>query len=388
MPISFAEPLELTCPRCGRPFEAETWLVVDARERPDLVARILDGSLHDVHCPHCGQDGQAPAPALYHNRPARRVLFAVPGGMPEPEWRAAAEGLLWTLIGALPEARREPYLGELQAEDGIAGIAAVIRAEGLAETAELAGEAALPLVTAIQALLGARGADELGRVLDRHPILLDPQAVAILRELAHEAFKQGEEEAGGGFSRAAELLNEVRAMRPAAATRRESIQRDAAEPLADPPPEDPLDELAFALLRGHTGEMLAETVDQHPELLEAETGARLGAWALRARAEGKQRVADALDERLVALRSMRERYEAERPAFEAVQALLEAATPAELESVLVEHDALYTGAVDGILEQLASGSDPEWTALVEERRRFLHRVRQALANPPDQSTDG
>ena len=130
--------------------------------------------------------------------------------------------------------------------------------------------------------------------------------------------------------------------------------------------------------------MLAETVDDHPELLEAETGAQLGAWATRARSEGKQRVADALDERLVALRAMRERYEAERPAFEAVQALLEAATPAELESVLVEHDALYTDTADGILERLAAGADPEWTALVEERRRFLHRVRRALANRPDQ----
>jgi hypothetical protein len=85
---------------------------------------------------------------------------------------------------------------------------------------------------------------------------------------------------------------------------------------------------------------------------------------------------------------MRERYEAERPAFEAVQALLEAATPAELESVLVEHDALYTGTADGILERLAAGADPEWTALVEERRRFLHRVRQALADQPEEPAEG
>src|SRR5919199_1302894 len=268
MPISFADTLELNCPRCGAPFTAETWLIVDGQERPDLVARILDGMLHDVRCPQCGQTGQAPAPLLYHDGRAQRVLLAVPPGMAEPEWRAVAETLLWTLIGSLPELERDPYLGELQAEAGLAGI---------------------------QALLGAEGPEELGRVFQRHPLLREPQTVTVLRELAFEAFKQGEDEAGGGFSRAADILNDMRDM-PLPELFRDPVTREYALPVSGAA-EDPLDELVFALLRSHTGEMLAETVDQYPQLLEPELDAQLAAWAARARSAGKSRVADGIDER-------------------------------------------------------------------------------------------
>jgi len=33
MPHSYAQTATLTCPRCGRTFEAEIWLIVDAAER-------------------------------------------------------------------------------------------------------------------------------------------------------------------------------------------------------------------------------------------------------------------------------------------------------------------------------------------------------------------
>ncbi|MBK8798190.1 MAG: hypothetical protein IPM07_18510 [Anaerolineales bacterium] len=36
---STAQTAELTCPQCGRAFAAEIWLIVDAGERPDLLAR-------------------------------------------------------------------------------------------------------------------------------------------------------------------------------------------------------------------------------------------------------------------------------------------------------------------------------------------------------------
>jgi hypothetical protein len=77
---------------------------------------------------------------------------------------------------------------------------------------------------------------------------------------------------------------------------------------------------------------------------------------------------------------MRSRYAAERPVFDAVQALLEAESPADLESVLVAYDALYTDAADAVLERLATGADPDFTALVEERRGLLRRLRQMLAD--------
>jgi predicted RNA-binding Zn-ribbon protein involved in translation (DUF1610 family) len=57
MPHSFSQTASLTCPQCGRAFSAEVWLIVDADERPDLLARIRAGTLHDLTCPHCGHQG-------------------------------------------------------------------------------------------------------------------------------------------------------------------------------------------------------------------------------------------------------------------------------------------------------------------------------------------
>ncbi len=388
MPISFADTLQLNCPRCGTPFEAEAWLVVDGQERPDLVARILDGSLHAVRCPACGQHGEAPAPLLYHDGRARRVLLAVPPGMPEAEWREAAEALLWTLIDGLPEVQRAPYLGELQAEADLSGVASIIRAEGLAGRSTADADAAPPpLVMAIQALLAAEGPDEIARVLQRYPIFVEPQTVTVLRELAFEAFKAGENEAGRGFSQAADILNDVREMPVSHLIRAPGVPNEPGESGA-PIAEDPLDAIAFALLRSHTGATLAETVDQYPQLLELESDAELAAWAAHARAVGKQRLADGIDERREALRSMRAQYEAERPVYDAVQALLEVDSAAELEVVLVEHDALYTDAADAVLGRLAANADEDIRPLVEERLDLLRRVRHMLTRRSDLRNEG
>ena len=387
MAISFANPLDLTCPRCGAAFAAEVWTVVDSVERPDLVARILDGTLHNTTCPGCGQTGSVPAPLLYHNRRAERVLLGVPPQMPEDEWHEVGEGLLWLLVGALPEEARAPYLGEIQAEAGLAGVAAVIRAEGLADMqAGDDGEPVPPLVTAIQAILGAQGAQELQRAVQHHPILLDPQTFAVLRELAHEAFKQGETEAGEGFSRAADILNEVRVL-PEAEVLRAPVERTPVRP-ADATDEDPLDELAFALLRSHTGDMLAATVDEYPQLLDPQVDDELAAWTGRARAAGKTRIADGMDERRGVLETMRAQYAAQRPTFEAVQALLQAGTEEELETVLVEHDALYSDDADTVLGRLLEGADTDIASLIEDRRQLLRRIRAALGAAPGNQSAG
>lgn len=373
MALSLAEPVELVCPRCSLEFSASVWLIVDAAERRDLEAQILDATLHDTRCPHCAATGRTSAPLLYHNRHARRVLFGVPAGMDEDEWRAVAEGLLWTLVGALPETQRAPYLGELQAEAGLEGVATVIRAEKLAEL-ELEAEMP-PIVIAIQDLLAAQGPDALRRALERHPILHGPEAIAILRELASEALKQGEDEAGAGFARAAEILHDLAHVEPPAG-------RPAP---GAPPAEDPLDEIAFTLLRSHTGEMLADAVDRFPQLLDPTIDIALHAWSERARAEGKRRLAHGMDERRAALQTMRAHYVAEQPVYDAVQALLQAVTAAEVEQVLVEYDALYSDTADAVLARLQLTSDPDLAALAGDRRDLLRSVRDALRTP---SRDG
>ncbi|GAC1538734.1 MAG: CpXC domain-containing protein [Herpetosiphon sp.] len=373
--LSQSETIELNCPRCGRPFEVQTWVVVDGNERPDLVAGVLNDTLHNVTCPACGYAGAVPSPLLYHDAAAARVLLAVPPGMPEAEWREAGQTLLWSLIGALPESHRLSYLGELQAEMGLVGIAGVIRRERLAGSG--AADETPPLVLAVEALLHAATPAQLQQVLKDHSLLVDPQAITILRELAHAAYQQDEPDAGAGFTRAADLLVELGAL--AAATPPTTAGAVAVAAVGD---EDPLDELAFAILRTRSGADLAAVVDLYPELLQDHSDQSLSDWAVRTRTAGKTRMADGMDERRRALAEMRAQYHRDRPVLDAVQQLLEALTPADVEAVILTYDELLTLAADDILTRLIDGADASTAALIVERRDLLRRVSNLLHDPP------
>ena len=378
MSISFAEHVRLSCPRCLTEFAGEAYIIVDAGERPDLVTRILDDTLHDLQCPQCGQVGRVPAPLLFHDRRHQRVLFGVPPGMAEPEWRELGQNLLWVLIGTLPEGERLPYLGNVQAEAGLPGVAQIIRQEQLAGADVSEGQGAEddeelpPIVVAIQALLEADGPAELLHVLNSQPILDQPQSVTILRELATEARKAGQVEVADGFERAAELVAQVKQMRAQA-------QHTAAA--AQPGPEA-VEQLAFALLRSTTGQELAQLVDQHPDLLDEPMLTALTAYTADARRQNKQRIADGLDERIAALGELRAQYHQQQPILEAVRAYLEADSGDEIEAIVLEREELTTDAADQALERLAASAladgDADFATFIGERRAFLRQVRAAL----------
>jgi hypothetical protein len=384
MSISYAEAVHLTCPHCHIPFSNDTYIIVDAEERPELVAQILDGTLHNTVCPNCGQTGQIPAPLLYHDRLNERVLLAVPAEMPETEWREIGQTLLWTLIGALPEEQRLPYLGNVQAEAGLAGIAQVIHTENL--TGSGTEEDVPPIVRAIQDLLAANGPHEMLTTLDRHPILDEPQAVTILQELAAEALKHGQSEAADGFARAADLLQQLKTFR----TRSTATVGDTASSHGLDAVQ--VEELAFALLHSTTGQDLAQVVDQHPELLQAWSDDVLGEWAEHQRRADKPKIAEGIEERRIALQELRTRYHEQQPVLEAVQAYLEARTDDEVESVIVERDELLTDAADQALERLVNAAraegDSQFADFVHARRTFLGQVRDAIdSDDPSHQSD-
>ncbi len=372
MSISYAETVALTCPSCQTAFMGEIFVIVDHAERPDLVARILDETLHDVRCPSCGQVGQVPAPLLYHDQAGARVLLGVPPQMPEPEWRQLGQNLLWSLIGALPEEDRLPYLTNVQAEAGLAGVAQVLR-EPQARAPASPDEELPPIVIAIQALLDAEGPAGLLQALVNHPILNEPQSITIMQELAAEARKLGQVEAATGFARAAELLAQVKQMHeqaPAGFDAPLELSRTAVE------------ELAALLLRSATGQELAQVVDKHPELLEETTAAALSAYSDEARRQNKSRVADGLEERIAALQQLRTQYQQQQPVLAAVQAYLQAASGDEIEAIVLDREELTTDAAEQALERLAADAradgDVEFAVFVDERRAFLRQVRAAL----------
>lgn len=193
MSNSHAEEAELTCRACGREFAAGVWVIVDADERPDLAARLVAGTLHDLTCPHCGHTATLNAPLLLLRPAAEPALLFCPARGDDPardeEQAAALVGLLREHIGA---AWRAEWLA-----GGVVGVArealpAVLgdplAAARLATAAATDGDDVPPAVfAALQGVLSELAAaglrvqtpDDLRRALAARPELAARLAAAL-----------------------------------------------------------------------------------------------------------------------------------------------------------------------------------------------------------------
>ncbi|MBP6786018.1 MAG: hypothetical protein KA170_00415 [Candidatus Promineofilum sp.] len=100
---SHAESVTLPCRSCGEPVASDVWIIVETAERPDLLARLRAGTLHEVTCAHCGQSATINAPLLIVRPAAEPVLLFSParGGDPmaDEEQAAALAGMLRENLG-------------------------------------------------------------------------------------------------------------------------------------------------------------------------------------------------------------------------------------------------------------------------------------------------
>jgi len=196
MPNSHAEPANLPCRGCGRAFEAEVWVIVDTEERPDLLARLRAGTLHDLTCPHCGHTATLHAAVLLlrpHGAPA--LLFSPRRGGDregDEEQAAALVGILRQHMGV---AWRDEWLG-----DGITGVAREALPAALSDDAATAarleaaaavgGEVPPAVREALESVIAALTAegvrvvtpDDLRRALEQRPALAAKVAAALGKE--------------------------------------------------------------------------------------------------------------------------------------------------------------------------------------------------------------
>lgn len=77
----------LNCPECGQPFDDEIWLIVDIKERPDLLQRLFNNGLHEVTCPN-GHTNGIDVPLLLLRPVADQPLLFSPAEFAPVEQRA------------------------------------------------------------------------------------------------------------------------------------------------------------------------------------------------------------------------------------------------------------------------------------------------------------
>jgi len=170
MPHSIAQNAPLTCPACNRDFQAEIWLIIDGEERPDLLQRARDGTLHTLTCPHCGQVlGQADAPLLIYRPAGDPVLIFSPArGTSQAQDQEHAVGLLGMLRESLDDAWEDAWLEEM------ATVPRDLLALALSEDPE-----------ALLQQMAAQAAAELERLQQE-----DPDAYRALQEAAEQVTRE------------------------------------------------------------------------------------------------------------------------------------------------------------------------------------------------------
>jgi hypothetical protein len=385
MPISYQEPIQLSCPACGADVEAQIWLILDAQEEPAAVDALLAGELNLVVCPHCARRGPAGAPLLYHDAAARRVIFAAAPGAAEHEVRDQARELHALLVGSIPEEQRRPYLVDVDIAQDVDGIAHLVRrlrkrrpAEPTPPPAPATPSEPPALLVAVEALLAADSAEELDRILASQPILLDPATDTTLAQLIEVAVQQRE-------PAVAESLRQAR-----------TLLRRMSATLEQPTPADaPTDReaLIVALLATTTADELMAVVAAHPELLQIEADRLLAERVDLALDEGNERLAQALEDRreaLLELRRMQATAEVNQTAQaavaptldEAIEALLTAEGEAALVEVIDHYPLLLDPVAADALWQFAAearaSGDEELAVYAIECRELLRRVREGL----------
>ncbi|MFO7166704.1 MAG: CpXC domain-containing protein [Chloroflexota bacterium] len=401
MPVSYAENAALDCPACGAHFDAEVWNLVDAAERPDLVELLRAGELNVVVCPQCGHRGPAGAPLLLHDPEARRVYFAAPAGAAEHQVREMAQGLLYLLVGSLPEEARLPYLGDLQVEQELEGVRRAIERrsrrpparERSAPAVATASPASIPapvapsppadpspILDAVQILLAADSAEEIERVVAEHPALLDPAADEVLASLIDIAHGQGERDVAHALSEARQTLRDLRA---GPGEEPQAAAGGQMAPSVPSPAQGLTDDAYQALMQAQSPAELADVVRDHVVLLEEWADDELSWRAEQALDEGNERLAHAIEARRDALAELRAELTGEAAVAGALEELLRAGEDEEaLAAALSTHPVLLTDVAQEALFRFAAESRARGDDALAERaveyRAMLRKVREGL----------
>lgn len=321
MPVGYQESTELACPACNAAFEASVWLILDAQEAPEAVVALRRGELNVVTCPSCGHRGPAGAPLLFHDAVRRRVVFAPAPGAPEYAWRDQARDLHALLVGSIAEEQRRPYLGEVDIVQDLAGIARLLER------------------------------------MERRP------SEPVSRSTSQAA---GKPVAGQG-----------------------PLETPGASPPEEPPP---LLAAVEAMLAADAPEEFEAVLARHPVLLDPGADVALAQLVDVALEQREFAIADSLRNarallaRLTETSRVQVASSAPAPPLDdlpdaAVQALLRAATEAELAAVCAEHPVLLRPDAEGLLarrvDQALDEGNERLAHALEERREALARRRPA-----------
>jgi CHAT domain-containing protein len=190
MDYSYAELIRVRCIECLSEYSGEQWLIVDVLARPDLYARVLEGTLHDFRCPHCLiACVKAEVPFLLFRADAQlKLIFCAPLEMASEEIQVQSDTRLSALKQRMGDAWDDNW-----PEDSMASALAPSLERTLDDDwSDLPRYGKNdPVLSRMFEFLNARDLTEKRRVLFACPDLLGHTALKFLRQFIDTSQEQG-----------------------------------------------------------------------------------------------------------------------------------------------------------------------------------------------------
>ena len=77
----------ITCPKCGKQYHVTIFASLNTNYKSDVPASIIDGTLFDAKCPHCGYVIHLCYDFLYHDLRHKAMIYVVNKGQPDYQKR-------------------------------------------------------------------------------------------------------------------------------------------------------------------------------------------------------------------------------------------------------------------------------------------------------------
>lgn len=195
MTVAAPQTVQITCPNCRTPFQAQIFSIVDVQQQPILKQALLAGQLNVAVCPRCGAGSMLGVPLIYHDSEKQLCLIFFPqelNASPQEQERYIGDATNM-LIRRLPaDAPRGYLLNPRRFITLNSLIDAIFEADGI--TKEML-EAQRKRVDVIAELANAMQDEaELAKAVEQHKAALDAEFFTTLLAFAQANAQQGQEE--------------------------------------------------------------------------------------------------------------------------------------------------------------------------------------------------
>jgi hypothetical protein len=188
--------VQLTCPNCRSPMQAQVFTLVDAARQPELKARLLSGQLNAGVCGNCGYPVMIAAPLIYHDAAKQLALVHFPqqlNARPEEQERFIGEATSLLLRTLPPDAPRGYLLAPRRFLTLNTLIDTVLEADGISREVIAAQRARVELISQLAEAYD-QGEEALATVVADVKDKLDYEFFTTLTAFAEASAQTGQAE--------------------------------------------------------------------------------------------------------------------------------------------------------------------------------------------------